>query len=156
MKTASFQTYKGPGRVSIARYAPRNTPAGYRQFKALAPGPWFNSVTREEYEARFAMEILGPLDPQKTLEDIQKLANGAEPVLLCWEKPPFTESNWCHRRIVADWFKNRLGVEVPELGYETDAATVVPAQQTLVTADGGEIAKAARAQRKKPTKRTFA
>jgi hypothetical protein len=120
MKTSSFFIYKGPGRVSIARYAPRGTPAGFRVFKALAPGPWFNSVSKDEYIDRFTREMLAPLDPKATFEALHQLAGDREPVLLCWEKPPFTEKNWCHRRIVADWFQMALGIDVPEL--ETIAA----------------------------------
>lgn len=118
MKTASFKTYTGPGRISIARYAPRQTPAGYRMYKRLAPGGWFNSVAPEEYRRLFDLEVLKPLDPSVVLDELIKLAAPHEPVLLCWEKPPFTPSNWCHRRIVADWFKRELGIEVPELGFE--------------------------------------
>jgi hypothetical protein len=53
----------------------------------------------------------------------------AEPVLLCYEVPPFTapqpiaqaglttigRQNWCHRRLVAVWFQETLGIEVAEL-----------------------------------------
>jgi len=115
MKTASFKTYAGPGRVSIARFAPRNTPAGYRQYKKLAPGTWFNSVSRERYVQLYDAEVLGKLDPNTTLAELCELAGGAEPVLLCWEAPPFTATNWCHRRMVADWFERELGLAVPEL-----------------------------------------
>jgi hypothetical protein len=114
MKTASFRTYTGPGRISIARYAPRNTPAGFRIFKALAPGPWFNSVTGEEYVRRYTVEVLGRLDPQETWDKLRRLAAPHEPVLLCWEVPPFTADNWCHRRMVAEWFRDSLGHEVAE------------------------------------------
>jgi hypothetical protein len=34
-------------------------------------------------------------------DDLVALAAPDEPVLLCWEKPPFSDANWCHRRIVA-------------------------------------------------------
>jgi hypothetical protein len=113
MKTASFFAYQGPGRISIARYPPRGTPGGYRVFKKLAPGPWFNSVTRDEYERRFG-EQLRALDPAEVKAELQSLAGDAEPVLLCWEKTPFTEKNWCHRRIVARWLHETLGEPVPE------------------------------------------
>ncbi len=120
MKTASFFTYAGPGRVSIARFAPRGTPAGFRIYKTLAPGSWFNSVSKEEYE-RLYFDGLAQLDPKETWDRLHDLAGGAEPVLLCWEKPPFDDKNWCHRRMVAKWFQDQLGVDVPEL--------TVPAQQ---------------------------
>ncbi|GMV18359.1 MAG: hypothetical protein AMXMBFR56_65830 [Polyangiaceae bacterium] len=113
MKTASFFTFQGPGRISIARFAPRGTPAGFRIYKALAPGEWFNSVSPEEYRRRFFAQ-LAALDAAKVRADLEHMASPAEPVLLCWEKPPFTEKNWCHRRMVAEWFKEKLGIEVEE------------------------------------------
>lgn len=120
MKTASFFTYTGPGRISIARYAPRGTPKGFRIFKALAPGPWFNSVSKEEYIERFENEILRPLDPVRVFKQLVALAGEAEPVLLCWEKPPLDGldgpgDNFCHRRLVARWFEQFMPIEVPEL-----------------------------------------
>ncbi|MBW7996799.1 MAG: DUF488 domain-containing protein [Candidatus Glassbacteria bacterium] len=42
------------------------------------------------------------------------MAGGFEPVLLCFEKPPFGDDNWCHRRMVAEWLSDTLGIEVPE------------------------------------------
>jgi hypothetical protein len=117
MKTASFFTYTGLGRVSIARFAPRGTPAGFRVFKPLAPGPWFNSVDRARYVELYAAEVLERLDARATFERLHELAAGAEPVLLCWEKPS-DPGAWCHRALVAQWFGERLGVDVPELGHE--------------------------------------
>ncbi len=115
MKTASFFTYRGPGRISIARSAPRYTPAGYESFPDLEPGPWFRSVTWDRYVELYQREVLAKLDPKKTFDALQKLGLGAEPVLLCWEKPPFEGDNHCHRRLVADWFGEKLGINVPEL-----------------------------------------
>jgi hypothetical protein len=110
MMTASFFTYKGPGRVSIARYAPKYTPAGYETYPDLEPGPWFKRVTQEKYVELYHREVLAKLDPRKTFDELQKLGLGAEPVLLCWEKP----GDFCHRRLVAEWFGEKLGVNVPE------------------------------------------
>ena len=69
-----------------------------------------------QYRDIYFGEILAPLDPQKVYDDLHEHAAGVDPVLLCWEKPPFdiTGDNWCHRRMVAEWFCNRLGVDVPE------------------------------------------
>lgn len=114
MQTSCFALYDGAGRVSIARFAPRGTPAGFRVCRELAPGDWFNRVDFDEYRARYLREILDKLDPKRTYERLCRLAGGAEPVLLCWEKPPFTARNFCHRRMVADWFERTLGVQVPE------------------------------------------
>jgi hypothetical protein len=43
---------KGPGRISIARYT--RSAARLRVHRPLAPGSWFNFVSRTEYEARYA------------------------------------------------------------------------------------------------------
>ena len=115
MKTASFFTYTGPGRISIARYAPRGTPAGIRQYRALVPDADMLKMSQALYLPRYAA-ILNALDPQQVWDDLHRLAGDQEPVLLCWERPPFTPTNWCHRRLVADWFHDRLGVAVPEWG----------------------------------------
>jgi hypothetical protein len=113
MKTASFFAFQGPGRISIARYPPRGTPAGFRVYKKLAPGPWFNSVSRDEYDRLYGAQ-LAALDPALVKAELESLAGDAEPVLLCWERAPFTEKNWCHRRLVARWFHETLGVLIPE------------------------------------------
>lgn len=132
MKTASFFTYTGPGRISIARFPPRNTPAGFKVYRALAPGPWFNSVDIKEYLERFHAEILAPLDPQAVWDELHRLAAPHEPVLLCWEKPPVAASevaghDFCHRRIVAEWLEVKLGRIVDEFDPKRFAA----GQETL-------------------------
>ncbi len=110
MKTSCFSLYKGDGRISIARYAPRNTPAGYRIYSKLAPGTWFNSVSEAKYNELFRNEILARLDPQRTWDELHAMTGGYEPVLLCWEKP----GEFCHRHLVAGWFERELGVTVSE------------------------------------------
>ncbi|ASD90085.1 hypothetical protein LB105_004576 [Salmonella enterica] len=110
MKTSCFSLYKGDGRISIARYAPRNTPAGYRIYNKLAPGSWFNSVSEAKYNELFRNEILAPLDPRRTWDELHAMTGGYEPVLLCWEKP----GEFCHRHLVASWFEQELGVTVSE------------------------------------------
>jgi hypothetical protein len=128
MKTASFFGYKGAGRISIARYAPKGH-ADVAQYPALAPGKWFNKVTDEEYRRLFAEEILGVLDPQVVWDELHQIADGAEPVLLCWEKRMDLDSGktFCHRRIVAAWLEEKLGHVVPELmaGFRARGSEVI-------------------------------
>jgi len=116
MKTACFFEYTGPGRISIARFAPRRTPAGYRVYKELAPGPWFNSVSKAEYEKLFGAQ-LAALDPRTVWGSLTTLAAGHEPVLLCYELKHECESGktFCHRHMVAAWFKTTLDECVEEL-----------------------------------------
>lgn len=114
MLTASFFTYRGPGRISIALYAPRGTPASFRIYKALAPTRDMLKLAFDPYFDLYHERILAPLDPAGVWRDLHALAGEHEPVLLCWERPPFSAGNWCHRRLVADWFHDHLGVQVDE------------------------------------------
>lgn len=112
MLTSSYFTFKGPGRIGISRGFPR----GYTKipmFRQLAPGPWFNSVSKPEYEKLFYAQ-LAALNPQAVWDELHRLAGDAEPVLLCYERTPFTDTNWCHRRMVASWLESTLGIVVNE------------------------------------------
>jgi hypothetical protein len=117
LKVSSFFDYTGPGRISIARYAPRGTPAGFRVYKPLAPGPWFNKVSKPEYE-RLYFGQLALLDPVKVSDDLHALADGVEPVLLCWERKAdifVLKKTWCHRHMVGTWLRQQLDIEMEEL-----------------------------------------
>jgi hypothetical protein len=95
VKTGSFRTYTGPGRISIARWAPRRTPAGYRIYNRLAPGPWFNSVGIEEY-CHLYSEILKELDPKRVYAELVALVAPEEPVLLCWDSAAANPPSGAH------------------------------------------------------------
>jgi hypothetical protein len=117
VKTASFFVFSGPGGISIARYQPRDL-VHFPVYQRLTPGAWFNSVSEARYRELYALQ-LAALDPAAVVRDLEALAgSGVEPVLLCYEKPPFTTTNWCHRRMVAEWFKTTIGLDVPELDPE--------------------------------------
>ncbi len=111
MKTASFFTYTGPGRVSISRSAPRGVmvPA----FRLLAPGAWFKEPNEARYRELYFAQ-LAQLDPQEVWDDLHRTAVGGEPVLLCWEKLN-KPGEFCHRRMVAEWFEQSLGHVVEEI-----------------------------------------
>jgi hypothetical protein len=80
VKTASFFSYTGLGRISIARFAPRGLAAGYRVYRALAPGPWSNSVPYERYLELYNTQ-LAALDPEQVWNDLHLLVSLHEPVL---------------------------------------------------------------------------
>lgn len=104
-------------KIGISRGTPRGQAAGYRLFKILAPGAWFNSVSAAEYRDRYFSEILASLDAAKVVAKIQELAGDKVPVLVCYESPTKDE-DWCHRGYVSAWLKDKLGLDVPELGHE--------------------------------------
>lgn len=117
MKTSNYFTYGGPGRVSVSRSVPRFTPPGYKLYRALAPGKWLYErkykYDQRAYRERYFGEILSPLDPQETYDTLCALVAPYEPVLLCWEDLTKKEE-WCHRRMIAEWFQEVLGIHVPE------------------------------------------
>ena len=97
-----------PDAVSIARSEPRGWQG--KSYKALAPAwDWVKKIKSGEWTGADYMEayygLLVRLDPAKVLED---LGDGA--ILLCFCSPKV----FCHRRMVAEWFKVELGLEVPE------------------------------------------
>ena len=118
IKTASWTTNLPDDhlRIGISRGTPRRLPAGYRVYRALAPGPWFNSVGIEEYYQLYRTEILGRLDPRLVADALLGLGGGRVPVLLCYEPP--TAGQWCHRAMAAEWLAEALGATVPEFGFE--------------------------------------
>jgi hypothetical protein len=103
-------------KIGISRGVPRGLPAGYRLFKKLAPGPWFNNVSVAEYDRRYKAEILAPLDPATVVAAILDIAGGKTPVLCCYERPD--GKLWCHRAMAAEWLAAYLRRGVPEFGFE--------------------------------------
>jgi hypothetical protein len=64
------------------------------------------AANEAEARERYYAKVLSRLDPQEVFEDL-----GEDAVLLCWEK----SGTFCHRRMVADWFKDQLNIQVDEL-----------------------------------------
>ncbi len=109
MQTASFfRFYKRQDQrlVSIARTAPEWFEG--RQYQPLVPRHYMFGLSESEFEAAY-MDYLETLDPHKVWIDL-----GQDAILLCWEGP----EKFCHRRLVARWLEQRLGVQVEEVPWE--------------------------------------
>jgi hypothetical protein len=102
-------------RIGISRGTPRGSPGGYRMLPALAPGPWFKSVDKDRYRALY-MAQLAELDPALIVTQFERLAEGRDAALLCFEAAD--DENWCHRGLVSEWLEERLGLKVFEFGRE--------------------------------------
>jgi hypothetical protein len=96
-----------------------------RRYPQLAPTRAMLKMTKVEYDRLFDA-ILARLDPKQVAQD---LGEGA--VLLCWEKP----GQRCHRRRVAEWLEEALGIEVPELGFERAATLSYHAMPSTLKAE---------------------
>jgi hypothetical protein len=107
-------------KIGISRGTPRGTPAGYRLYRKLAPGTWFNSVTPDVYKERY-FDILGQLDPMKVMDEVFSLAKDKTPLLVCYESPR-KPADWCHRGYVSAWFADTLAISVPEYGFEKEGS----------------------------------
>ena len=101
MKTSGYFIYRGSGRIAISRSVPGRFRAGLKIFRELAPGSWFRTVDLNTYREKY-LQQLSKLDPLATWKTLHDLAEGHEPILLCYETPPFDEQNFCHRRMVAE------------------------------------------------------
>jgi hypothetical protein len=118
--TASWFTPlpEGHVRVGISRGVPRRgLQAGFRLYRKLAPGAWFNDgLDPTEWEARYRTEVLDRLDPRVVQDEIMQRAGDQIPVLCCFER--VGGGQWCHRALAAAWLAEGLGVAVPEIGHE--------------------------------------
>ena len=117
LTTSNFRLAgKHPGAVSIA-----NTSRWYRvqRYLPLVP-PWAwvkasreSRMSASEFYGRYRLQLQG-LDPHQVVEDLERLVDGPEIVMLCWEAP----GEYCHRRIAATWLESELGIVVPEREVE--------------------------------------
>ena len=80
--------------------------AGQR-YMPLAPSWALIKLTDEAQYCKGYAEVLAKLDAKAVYEFL-----GGDAILLCWEKP----GEFCHRRLVADWLEQHLGIKVPEWG----------------------------------------
>jgi len=150
IKTASWFTPLPDDhiRIGISRGVPRFSKIGkgYRVYRRLAPGPWFNSTDTQDAVARLETwaaaasaavaeglrariayreaagftalyrEVLSKLDPPQVVDELMRIADGKIPVLCCFEKVGGPQ--WCHRSQAAAWLSEALGCVVPEFGHE--------------------------------------
>jgi uncharacterized protein YeaO (DUF488 family) len=66
-------------------------------------------ITWEEYERQFKSR-LERRDPKNILRSLYIMGAGGDVALLCWE----VLDVMCHRRLVAEWLKENISVEVIE------------------------------------------
>ena len=116
VKTSSWFTKLPAGHVGIG--ISRGCPDAFAlTYRRLAPGPWFKTcATPEEYRDLY-LQALARLDPRHVVGQLETMAGGRVPVLLCYEAPP-PNDKWCHRGLVSAWLFDTLGLEVPELDHE--------------------------------------
>jgi hypothetical protein len=106
--TSSFaKSANHPDAVAISQGVPRF----YRgkRYMPLAPPRWLLKTKDPEVFDREYRKLLDSLDAKQLAEEL-----GPNAVLLCWE----SFNVRCHRRLVAEWLEEKLGIVVPELEHE--------------------------------------
>ena len=105
---AKVKQYREAGltTISIARF---NRYYSGASMKILAPAAEIIHLPENEYNPIYA-DQLKKLSPAGIVEEIKKLSEGKDCILLCYEKP----GDFCHRRIVAKWLFDNLGLQVDE------------------------------------------
>ena len=99
--------------ISIATRPPQGVQIA--EYKLLAPNPAMLRWPRSRYEPQYRV-MLEAMDAQEVWDHLYRMAwdGEREPVLICYEKPPYHEHSFCHRLFVAQWFKRELGRIVEE------------------------------------------
>jgi hypothetical protein len=106
--TSNFaKSGKNPDAVAISQGVPRFYKG--RRYMPLALPRWLLKAKDPELFDREYRKQLDALEPKRVAEEL-----GPNAVLLCWE----SFNVRCHRRLVAEWLEEKLGIVVPELGHE--------------------------------------
>ena len=112
MKTTNFATarnLKGSNIVSIALKSAKEFHG--REYKKLAPPWWILSAYREDHDEakyirNYQRHVLGNLNAKQVYHEL-----GEDAILCCYER----KSEFCHRRLVAEWLQKELKIEITEL-----------------------------------------
>jgi len=96
-----------PDAVAISRGVPQFYKG--RRYVALAPPRWLLKAKDPELFDGEYRKQLAALDARQVAEEL-----GPNSILLCWE----SFNVRCHRRLVAEWLEEKLGIVVPEVDHE--------------------------------------
>src|SRR5438132_6315176 len=94
--------------VAISQGVPRFSPHVKRYMPLAPPRSLLKAKDPELFDREYRKQ-LEALDAKQVAEDL-----GPNTILLCWE----SFNVRCHRRLVAEWLEEKLGIVVPELGHE--------------------------------------
>ena len=112
-KVKSYPKDKGYKYISIARFNKFWTGETYPK---LFPSTEIIKIENEElYTKLYYEKVLSKLDPKQVYTEL-----GENAILLCYEKwaDIKAKKTFCHRRIVAKWLTENLGIKVTELENE--------------------------------------
>lgn len=84
--------------------------------KKLFPDRGMLKLDEVEYTKRYEaiLSRLAPMQVYRELDTMMRNYGASAVALVCWEKP----EKFCHRHLVAKWFKEKLGMDVMEYDYK--------------------------------------
>jgi len=108
---ANVKKYRAAGYNTVSIALSARYYSGERMVELAPKRVWINEP-ENIYTPIYKREILSKLNAREVYNKLKILFSDKKVVLLCHEK----EGDFCHRRIVAKWLQDELGIEVPELG----------------------------------------
>ena len=123
MKTSNFANNRiyGLKGISISRFPDKRSGFTGPEFTPLMPSEgllksYKAGMSWESYQAvyKLQLECLNPELTYRYLCRISQTIGAKELILLCYESAKTLETVPCHRRLVAEWFEEELGLTVPE------------------------------------------
>jgi len=84
-------------------------------YAKLMPRYEMLSMNAEKYRKKY-FEILGRLSAGDVVKELEKMSDGKDVAILCYEKEPCK----CHRGIVALWLTEETGMEIEEFKTEAE------------------------------------
>ena len=112
--TSNFaRSGKHPDAVAISQGVPRFY-RGKRYMPLAPPRSLLKAKDSDLFDREYRKQLQS-LDAKQVVEDL-----GPNAIILCWE----SFNVRCHRRLVAEWLEEKLGIVVPEL--EHDRADSLP------------------------------
>lgn len=96
--------------VSIALWKPK----WYEglEYKKIAPKAFMlrGEYSQDEYIRFYDMHVLSKLRVDEVVKDLERLGDGKDIALMCYEKP----GEFCHRHLFAEWLLEQTGWEIQE------------------------------------------
>jgi len=82
----------------------------------LFPDRGMLKLDEVEYTKRYEaiLSRLAPMQVYRELDTMMRNYGASAVALVCWEK----HEKFCHRHLVAKWFKEKLGMDVMEYDYK--------------------------------------
>lgn len=97
--------------VSVSRGTPGWFRGCYKLSDVAPTWAMVKMTSAEKYDEAYR-KILDSLDAKKIYESLPEKC-----ALLCYEKYP----DWCHRRMLAEWMEEEIGIEITEFGLKREA-----------------------------------